>query len=469
MSGCSLCNKDCSNFKCDPSFCHNAGVSGASPEFARKIVGELRARGYLAWFVGGCVRDILLEISPKDYDIATNAIPHQVTAIWPESLLVGAHFGVVLVPSDGTHVEVATFRSESAYQDGRHPSRVRFEKDPVLDVQRRDFTINALLLDPESGEVLDYVDGQEDLRSRTIRAIGDPEIRFREDHLRMLRAVRFAARLGFDIEPVTEAAIIRLHRLIRDVSAERVRDEILLILTEGSARRGFELLMKTHLLHEVLPEVAAMQGVEQPPEFHPEGDVWTHTLIMLDGLPAGVSPTLAMGVLLHDVGKPGTFRIAERIRFDGHVELGITIAREILGRLRFSNEDSRQIEALIQNHMRFKDAPQMKNSTLKRFLRMDRFDEHMELHRLDCSSSHSYLDNYNFVTAKQEEFGQEQIRPPKLLTGHDLIQAGLRPGPQLGRLLLAVEDAQLEGRVRSKEEAVALALSLREEPPQASV
>jgi poly(A) polymerase len=442
--------------------CHNLGVPENAAELARNIVRKLRSRGFEAWLVGGCVRDLLLGISPKDYDVATNATPAEVLAIWPGSQRVGAQFGVVLVQEAGIHVEVATFRSESEYRDGRHPSHVEFETDARQDVLRRDFTINALLLDPDSGEVVDYVGGQEDLKSRTIRAIGIPEARFREDHLRMLRAVRFAARLGFDIHPDTEAAIVRLYPLVKDVSAERIRDEIVLILTHGSARRGMELLTTTRLLHAILPEVEAMQGVEQPPEFHPEGDVWTHTLLMLEQLPADASPALAMGVLLHDVGKPGTFRIAERIRFDGHVELGVKIAREILTRLRFSNEDIRQIEALIENHMRFKDAPQMKDSTLKRFLRLDSFDEHLELHRLDCVSSHGHLDNYDYVAARREALGQEQIKPPRLITGHDLLAAGFRPGPELGRVLDTVEDAQLEGRISSKEEALELAHSLRE-------
>jgi poly(A) polymerase len=343
------------------------------------------------------------------------------------------------------------------YRDGRRPSAVRFESDVRLDVLRRDFTINALLMDPLTGDVQDYVGGRADLEGRVIRAIGDPEHRFREDHLRMLRAVRFAARLGFDIHPDTEAAIVRLHPLVGDVSAERVRDELVRILTEGHARRGFELLLKTELLRQVLPEVEAMRGVEQPPEFHPEGDVWTHTLMMLDMLPAGVPATLALGVLLHDVGKPGTFRVAERIRFDGHVELGVEMARRILARLRFSSDEIRQVEALVANHMKFKDAPRMKDSTLKRFLRLDRFEEHLELHRLDCLSSHRYLDNYDFVRRRREEFGTEQIRPPRLVTGRDLIALGIAPGPEMGRILEWLEDAQLEGRLTTREQGLDLA------------
>ena len=432
-----------------------------SEELARTIATTLRKHGHSAYLVGGCVRDLLLGIPPKDYDVATSARPHQVLELWPRAQQVGAHFGVVLVVEGEVKVEVATYRSDHEYIDGRRPSQVTFETDPRQDVVRRDFTINGLLLDPETNEVVDYVGGREDLRLQVVRAIGDPEKRFREDHLRLLRAVRVATRLGFDIESETEATIVRLHPLVRAVSPERLRDELLRILTEGHARRGFELLDRTGLLQEILPEVAAMKGIEQPPEYHPEGDVWTHTLLMLERLPAGVSPTLAMGVLLHDVGKPTTFEEgADRIRFDGHVEVGVRLARGIVERLRFSNDDARQIEALIDNHMRFKDAPRMKDSTLKRFLRLDRFDEHLELHRLDCQGSHGMLDNYEYMRMKRSEFGEEQIRPPRLVSGDDLMALGLVPGPEFGRVLRAIEDAQLEGRVRSREEGLALARAL---------
>ncbi len=429
------------------------------PELARRIVSKLRARGHQAYFVGGCVRDLLLKVNPKDYDIATGAQPAEVALLFPGSLQVGAHFGVMIVRDGAGEVEVATFRSDHNYVDGRHPSEVLFETDPRKDVLRRDFTINALLMDPETGEVLDFVGGQSDLAAGVIRAIGEPEVRFREDHLRLLRAVRFAARLGFEIESVTEGAIIRLSPLILDVAAERNRDELVRILTEGGARRGFEMLYRTGLLSQLLPEIVAMRGVEQPPEYHPEGDVWTHTMIMLEGL-RNPSPELALGVLLHDVGKPGTFRTADRIRFDGHVELGVELTRTIMARFRFSNDEARQVEALVANHMKFKDAPRMKDSTLKRFLRLEEFDEHLELHRLDCSSSHGSLGNYGFVQQKREEFGVEEITPPRLLTGQDLIDAGYQPGPQFGRILSEVEDAQLEGRVGSKEEALTMARKL---------
>jgi tRNA nucleotidyltransferase/poly(A) polymerase len=420
---------------------------------AIEISARLREREYQAWLVGGCVRDLVLGREPKDYDIATDARPDQLLELFPRAQLVGAQFGVVLV--DG--VEVATFRSDHSYQDGRHPSEVKFETDPKQDVLRRDFTINALLLDPANlhSAVIDFVGGLADLRTGIVRAIGDPEQRFEEDHLRMLRAVRFAARFGFEIEAGTMAAIQKLHRRILRISPERVRDELVRILTEGDPRRGFELLDASGLLADILPEVAAMKGVEQPPQFHPEGDVWTHTLIMLEGLRDPTS-TLALGVLLHDVGKPGTFRIADRIRFDGHVELGERIARDILTRLRFSNADIDQVIALIANHMRFSHVTEMRDSKLKRMLRMDRFEEHLELHRLDCSSSHGHLDNYQFAKAKFEESPPEVLRPPRLLSGDDLKEAGYRPGPAFSQMLEAVEDAQLDGKIHTKEGALEL-------------
>ena len=424
-------------------------------ELARQIVTKLKASGHQAYFVGGCVRDLLLGGEPKDYDIATDARPTEITALFPESGLVGAHFGVVLVRASGAQVEVATFRSDHAYVDGRHPVSVEFENDPRQDVLRRDFTINALLLDPDRDEVLDFTGGRDDLRNRLVRAIGDPETRFREDHLRLLRAVRFAARLDYEIETGTKAAIRRLHDLILKVSAERIRDELVRILTEGSARRGFELLDETGLLAEILPEVAAMKGVAQPPEYHPEGDVWIHTLLLLEKL-QNPSPALAMGALLHDVGKPPTFRVAERIRFDGHVEKGVELATAIMNRLRFSNEQIRQATALVANHMRFKDVPQMKESTLKRFLRLENFPEHLELHRLDCLSSHGHLDHYELMKQKWEELSPSELKPPPLITGEDLIAAGYEPGPAFARILAAVEDAQLESRIRTQGDALAL-------------
>lgn len=394
---------------------------------------------------------------PKDYDVATDARPEQVLEYFPRSDRVGAHFGVVLIHDEaGGQVEVATFRSDFSYSDGRRPDRVAFETEPKEDALRRDFTINALFEDPTTGEVLDYAGGREDLHSGTIRAIGDAERRFLEDHLRMLRAVRFAARLRFSIEPATLAAIRNLAELASDISAERVRGELIRILTEGQAKRGMELLEETGLLRVILPEVKALQGVEQPPHYHPEGDVWTHTLMMLD-LVERPSPALAMGILLHDIGKPATFRVAERIRFDGHVEAGVEIACGILERLRFSRADTDEILALIANHMRFKDVMQMKPSTLKRFLRLANFDEHLELHRVDCLASNGNLSGWEYAKEHLSSLPADELRPTRLLTGEDLIAEGYRPGPAFGQALEAVETAQLDGQIRTKDEALDIA------------
>lgn len=439
-------------------------------DFATAIVQTLRQRGFQAYLVGGCVRDLLLGREPKDYDVATNATPEEVMGIFPETYAVGAQFGVVLVPApDGgaatgvsadvsskSHaVEVATFRSDIGYSDGRHPDEVRFSRDPREDVARRDFTINGMLLDPLSGDVLDFVGGRKDLESGTIRTIGDPEQRFGEDKLRMLRAVRFAARFEYTIEPATFAAMQKLAHQIQVVSRERVRDELTRMLTEGHGRRAFLLLDESGLLKPVLPEISAMKGVEQPPEFHPEGDVFVHTLLLLDNLPNPCPLTLAWGALLHDVGKPPTFRVApDRIRFDGHVEVGVKMAEEICRRLRFSNDETGQILALVDNHMRFGHATRMKESTLKKFLRMPAFDEHLALHRADCLASHRNLGTYEFVQQKRAEIPAEKMRPAPLVTGDDLIADGHLPGPKFREILTAVEDAQLEGRLPSRDAAL---------------
>ena len=445
-------------------------TSGKAQEAAR-IVRELRAAGHLAYLAGGCVRDLLLGREPADYDVATSAVPEEVMGLFPQTYAVGAQFGVVLVPvrrddaageRDNYAIEIATFRSDGRYTDGRHPDQVQFSHDAKTDVQRRDFTINGLLLDPVTHEVLDYVGGREDLRLKTIRAIGDPGQRFSEDKLRMLRAVRFAARFEYAIEPHTFQAMRELAPQIHQVSHERVRDEILKMLTEGRARRAFELLDQAGLLEELLPEVKRMQGVQQPPQFHPEGDVWIHTLMLLEGLPSGASKTLALGALLHDVGKPPTFRVApDRIRFDNHVEVGVKMAEEICRRLRLSNNATAQVLALVANHMRFAHVERMRSSTLKRFLRLPQFEEHLELHRLDCLSSHGDLSLYEFTKSQLQSLPPEQIRPKPLLNGNDLIAAGYRPGPEFKEMLAAVEDAQLEGSISTKEEALAFVASLR--------
>jgi len=407
--------------------------------------------------------------------------------MFPRTYAVGAHFGVVLVastsetnsssaaqqPSAPPQVvtEVATFRNDGVYSDGRHPDEVRYTQTAAEDVQRRDFTINGLLLDPTHlvdvspdqlatavrAGVLDYVGGLDDLDARVIRAIGRPEVRFEEDQLRLLRAVRFAARFGFDIEPKTLAAIRKLAARIHAVSRERIREELTKMLTEGRARCAFELLDQTDLLVQVLPEISRMKGVQQPPQFHPEGDVWIHTLMLLEQLEPDSPLTLAWGALLHDVGKPPTYREApDRIRFDGHVEVGVAIAADICRRFRFSNDENRQILALVDNHMRFADAPRMKASTLKRFFRLGNFPEHLDLHRMDCMAAHRNLDIYNFVRERYESLPEQEVRPAPLLTGRELIAAGYQPGPAFKHMLQAVEDAQLEGAITTADQAISL-------------
>jgi len=433
-------------------------------ELAEQICATLRRHGHQAYFVGGCVRDLELGREPADYDVCTDARPDRVQELFPRSLAVGAKFGVILVVDEAAQVEVATFRSDIGYSDGRHPDCVVYSDSPEEDVRRRDFTINGLLMDPATKEVLDVVGGRADLKAGIVRAIGDPFLRFQEDKLRMLRAVRFAARFGFQIEPETMRAAKSLAPRILEVSLERIRDELTKLLTEDAARRGFELLDDTGLLAVVLPDVARMKGVEQPPQFHPEGDVWIHTRMMLEMLPPNCSPTLAWGVLLHDVGKPPTFSPAAgpgtRIRFDGHVEVGARMAEYICRNLRFSNQDIEQIEALVANHLRFKDVPQMRTATLKRFVRLPQFEEHMELHRLDCLASHGSLEMYNFVRNFLAETPPEAVRPPKLVTGDDLKDMGFVPGPRFKEILSAVEEAQLEGRLSDRESALQFARSM---------
>ncbi len=436
-------------------------------DFATSIVQTLRQHGFQAYLVGGCVRDLLLNREPADYDVATSATPAQVMEIFPDTYAVGAQFGVVLVPAPPEHqtvgeetvaaktVEVATFRSDLGYSDGRHPDEVRFSQDPREDVARRDFTINGMLLDPLTNEVLDYVGGREDLEAGIVRTIGDPERRFSEDKLRMLRAIRFATRFGYQIDAETMGAIQHQAHEIQVVSRERVRDELTKMLTEGHARQAFLLLDESGLLKAVLPEISIMKGVQQPAEFHPEGDVFVHTLLLLDHLPHPCPPTLAWGALLHDVGKPATFRVApDRIRFDDHVDVGVKIAEEICERLRFSSSETAQVLALVENHMRFGHVSRMKESTLKRFIRMPNFDEHLALHRADSLASHGNLSTYDFILGKLAEIPPEKIRPAALITGDDLISAGYAPGPRFREILESVEDAQLEGRLASHDAAL---------------
>ena len=476
---------------------------------ALQIIAALRAVGHEAYLAGGCVRDLLLGREPHDYDVATSATPDVVLDLFPRTFAVGAHFGVVLVATCGgadaacaagevmaepgyVVTEVATFRSDGAYSDGRHPDAVHYTLSAEEDVRRRDFTINGLLLDPVRlfpqgveavthpshkdkdvarvghpnvdlrSAVIDHVHGLADLEVGVIRAIGQPGERFEEDHLRMLRAVRFAARFGFQIDPATASAMRHLAAKTKAISRERVRDELTKMLTEGHARRAFELLDETGLLNEVLPEVVRMKGVEQPPQYHPEGDVWVHTLGLLAQLEDGCPLALAWAALLHDVGKPATFRRAERIRFDGHVEVGVAIAAEICRRFRFSNDETSQILSLIENHMRFVDVPRMKASTLKRFFRLEDFPQHLALHRMDCMAGSGNLETWKFVRERYEAMPEEAVRPAPLVTGRELIAAGYQPGAAFRPMLRAVEDAQLEGAITTPAEALAL---LRERFP----
>ncbi|HYD49353.1 MAG TPA: CCA tRNA nucleotidyltransferase [Terriglobales bacterium] len=424
---------------------------------ARAIAATLRQHGHIAYLAGGCVRDRLLGRPAKDYDIATDAVPERVRSLFPRTVPVGAHFGVILVLDDSTQTEVATFRADAAYEDGRRPISVRFSS-PQEDAQRRDFTINGMFLDPASDEVIDYVGGREDLRAGVVRAIGDADARIYEDRLRMLRAVRFAARLGFDIEPKTFAAIGRSAVSISDISAERIGDEIVKMLTDssgGSARRAFELLDSTDLLAVVLPEIAAMKGVEQSPDYHPEGDVFLHTLKLLEQLEQP-SETLGLAALLHDVAKPlCAGRKGERITFYGHCERGAEMAVAVCQRLRRSRETWERVEMLVRDHLRLVDAPLMRTSTLKRFLALPWIDELLQLARLDGLASSGDLTALEFCLAKLEQLPNEEIRPKPLITGRDLIELGLQPGPQFGEILHAVSDAQLEGMLADKQQALA--------------
>jgi poly(A) polymerase len=426
-------------------------------DHAVEIVCKLKQKGFEAYFVGGCVRDYLRGVAPDDYDIVTSAHPEQVMSIFPHTVAIGAKFGVVAVIVENHSFEVATFRSDDAYIDGRRPSRVHFASAKE-DVFRRDFTINGLLMDPETLEIVDYVHGCADIEKKIIRTIGDPAARFNEDYLRMLRAVRFAATLDFTIDGGTNKAITNQAVKIKQISSERLREELDKMLTRQGGRKGLELMAEMGLLEEILPEVKRLQGVDQPPRFHPEGDVWQHTLIMLDLLPeAGklcVDRRLAWAALLHDVGKAVTRTEDENgVHFYGHVKAGEEIADSIMQRLRFSNADRETIIALIHYHMVFMNVQKMRKGRLKRFLRMPDFDLHMELHRLDCRASHGMLDNYDFCKDQLLHLKEEDLHPPRLLTGHDLIKMGFAPGKDMGEILKALEDAQLEGTIASREQA----------------
>lgn len=429
-----------------------------SHETAVEIVTRLRRSGFEAYLAGGCVRDMLLGRPPADYDIATSATPEDVRRLFPRTVDVGAQFGVVqVVERDGTY-EVTTFRTEGPYLDGRHPSSVQFASVRE-DAFRRDFTINGLYWDPETGQVIDVVGGREDLQRRLVRAIGDPAARFSEDRLRMLRAVRQAAELGFDIEAQTAEAIRRMRRGLGEVSAERVREELVRLLTGPDPARGLLLLRDTGLLEVILPEVAALEGVPQPPEFHPEGDVFDHTRLALAHL-RSPSPTLAMATLLHDVGKPRTATYTDRIRFNRHDEVGAEIARQVMERLRFSRREIERVVDMVRQHMVFKDLPHMREARMRRIMTSEVFPELLELYRVDCLASHGDLSTYLWARERAEALAREMPPAPRLVTGYDLLALGLQPGPHIGEILRAVEDAQLEGKVRTRDEALALAREL---------
>ncbi len=419
---------------------------------AEEIVRTLRRAGHTAYWAGGCVRDMVMGLEPIDYDVATNASPEQVVRLFPKTIPVGIQFGVIKVLIGEDSFEVATFRSDGNYLDGRHPIEVHFSSDRE-DALRRDFTINGMFFDPIDGKVIDYVGGQQDIQAGQIRAIGDPRERFEEDHLRLLRAVRFAGRFGYAIEPRTEEAIRSMTASLHRVSAERIRDELKKMLTGPRPAESVGLLHESGLLKTILPEVVATIGVEQPKEFHPEGDVFTHTLLLLRHLDRP-SFELALAALLHDIGKPPTFSVRERIRFDNHCEVGAGMTGEICRRLRLSNEQTERVVDLVADHLRFKDVPQMRESTLKRFLRRPDFPDHLELHRVDCLASHGNLSHWDFCRQKMDELGQEALKPERLLTGDDLIHMGYPPGPIFSKILSGLEDAQLEGRVKTKGEAV---------------
>jgi poly(A) polymerase len=419
---------------------------------ALAIIDRLHDNGHEAYFAGGAVRDLLLRKDITEIDIATSALPDEVEGLFAKTIPAGKAFGVVVVVEGSSNYEVTTFRKESEYRDGRHPSSVEFT-DAQSDVQRRDFTVNALFLIPADEQVIDYVQGQEDLERRLIRTVGSPDHRFSEDKLRILRALRLACQLGFEIEEETYHQVQRFAPELTQVSWERIRDELLKILTGPDPSRGLNLLLDSGVLERILPEAAAMAGVEQPPQFHPEGDVFVHTCLMFE-LAGKLTDTLALGILLHDVGKPPTFTVKERIRFDGHVEQGARMAEDICRRLRISNDMTEPVVDLVKNHLRFIHVQEMRESTLKRFLRKENFDEHLELHRLDCLASHGNLSNYDFCKEKQEAFTLEQMRPNPLIKGQDLIDLGMKPGPVFSEILDALEDLQLEGHLTDKEESL---------------
>ena len=422
---------------------------------AREIAARLRENDYIAYFAGGCVRDMVRGLTPKDYDIATDARPEAVQKLFPHTYAVGAHFGVIIVLENGFQFEVATFRSDEGYIDGRHPSAVRFSS-PEEDAKRRDFTINGMFYDPVAEEVIDFVEGRVDIAAKLVRAIGDPAERLAEDRLRMLRAVRFATVLDYKIDNGTWKALVANAPSVNQISAERIRDELVRVLTSPNRVRGWDLLDSSGLMRVILPEIDAMKGCLQPEQFHPEGDVFQHTRLMLQFLPEKVSVPLVFSVVLHDVAKPRTATVDEtgRIRFSGHDRLGAEMTEEIMRRLRFSGAEIEATVEMVRQHMVFKDVPKMRVAKLKRFMARPTFEDELELHRVDCEGSHRMLDNYEFLLRKREEFANEPIIPLPLVRGDDLIALGLKPGPKFGEILEAAETQQLEGKLRTREEAL---------------
>ena len=465
-------------------------LTNNSRKIAKRIVHRLQKTGFLAFFVGGCVRDFLMKIQPRDYDIATSAQPNEVMQLFSETIDIGEKFGVIQVMEGEQSFAVATFRSDGNYDDGRHPTEVRYSLDPKLDVQRRDFTINGLYYDPLTQNLFDFVGGQQDIQSQIIRTIGSPEERFKEDKLRLIRAIRFSAQFGYALETKTRSAILKQAPNIIEVSPERIHDELVKILTEGYSELAINALNENRLLAHILPDVAALRGIEQPPQFHPEGDVWTHTMKLLKlmdqtKISRGIikssgrlvsnsnvvkntvqktelkkieispypSMTLAMATLLHDIGKPKTYEKKDRIRFNGHAKLGAEMALEICQQLRFSKRQQKLITELIRDHLKFKDLAQMRPSTLRRFLGQEGFSEHLELHRLDCLGSHGNLDNWKLANHSLSNLQPEEIHPPVLLTGKDLIEMGYLPGPVFKEILNSLKNAQFENELKTSQQA----------------
>ncbi|HXX42551.1 MAG TPA: CCA tRNA nucleotidyltransferase [Chthoniobacterales bacterium] len=422
---------------------------------ARGICARLREQDHIAYFAGGCVRDMVRGLIPKDFDVATNAMPEMVQKIFPRTYAVGAKFGVIVVVENETNFEVATFRSDGRYLDHRHPIDVRFSS-PQEDAKRRDFTINGMFFDPAKNEVIDFVGGRADLDAKVIRAIGDPAQRFSEDRLRMLRAIRFATVLDYQIDSATWQSLVTNAQSITEISAERIREELVKIFLSSNRVRGWDLLDQSGLLSAILPETEAMKGCQQPEQFHPEGDVFRHTRLMLQMLPDNVSSPLVFSVILHDVAKPITSTVDStgRIRFNEHDRVGAEMTEKIMERLRFSRAEIDATVEMVRQHMVFKDVPKMRVAKLKRFMARPTFDQELELHRVDCASSHRIMDNYEFLLRKREEFANEPIIPPPLVTGNDLIALGLKPGPKFGEILEAVETRQLEGALKDRQEAL---------------